>query len=354
MKKKKGICAFFKRTWQAVKCANFSDNKDSPDPRSGPSGLEPMNPADPQPDPSSLELTALQDPHPDPSALNSELMPVPGPSSLRPTPDTTREPVSFASLYEMGQRLGIGGFGTVFKGTCTSDGQQVAIKVIPKYKEDDYIVIPGYSKPLLVEVALNLRVKKSPISPNIVQMLDWFEEAHCHILILEYPQPCMTLNSFLKLNRRCLDENQARCFMLEAVLAAKHCMDRGVSHNDIRVDNILINTDTLQLKLIDFGCGELIEGCDDEDNQCRGHVVPELYVKYKYALSETVLSLGNLLYRMVEGQSALENNPRFDSNRCSKECQDLICLCMKYDPDETPTLEQLLEREWFKQGDDQE
>lgn len=49
-----------------------------------------------------------------------------------------------------------------------------------------------------------------------------------------------------------------------------------------------------------------------------GHVVPELYVAHKYALSETVLSLGNLLYRMVEGQSALENNPRFDSNRCSK------------------------------------
>ncbi len=47
-------------------------------------------------------------------------------------------------------------------------------------------------------------------------------------------------------------------------------------------------------------------------------MVPELYVAHKYALSETVLSLGNLLYRMVEGQSALENNPRFDSNRCSK------------------------------------
>ncbi len=125
MKKKIGIRAFFKRTWLAVKRANFSDNKVSPDPRSGPSGLEPMDPADPQPDPSSLEPTALQDPDPGPSSLNSELMPVPGPSSLRPTPDATHEPVSFASLYEMGQRLGIGGFGTVFKGTRASDGQQV-------------------------------------------------------------------------------------------------------------------------------------------------------------------------------------------------------------------------------------
>ncbi|XP_043080877.1 serine/threonine-protein kinase pim-3-like [Puntigrus tetrazona] len=149
-------------------------------------------------------------------------------------------------------------------------------------------------------------------------MLDWFEESDSHILILEYPQPCVTLDSFLKLNsNRCLDEDQARRFMLQAVVAAKHCMDRGIAHNDIRADNILINTDTLQLKLIDFGCGGLIEGCDDEDVPWRGHVVPELYVAHRYALSETVLSLGNLLHRMVIGRSALENDPWFNSSRCS-------------------------------------
>ncbi|KAK2885941.1 hypothetical protein QQF64_020559 [Cirrhinus molitorella] len=340
----------------------FCGNRISPDPQPGPSGLEQMAvqySADPQPGPSGLNPKALQNPsdsqlgpsvldrmalqdltnpklgssglepkaledpadlQPASSSLILELMPVPGPSSLRPTPDETDpdKSVPFAFLYETGQRLGIGGFGTVFKGTCKSDGQQVAIKVIPKRKEDDYIVVPGYSKPLIMEVALNLQVKKSQTSTNIVQMLDWFEEVCHHILILEYPQPCMTLNSFLKINKRRIDEIQARRFMRQAVFAAKHCMDCGVTHNDIRLDNILINADTLELKLIDFGCGELIEGCDDEDNQNREHVVPELYVAHKCALSKTVLSLGNLLYRMVEGQSALENNPRFDSNRCSK------------------------------------
>lgn len=101
-------------------------------------------------------------------------------------------------------------------------------------------------------------------------MLDWFEEKNHHILILEHPQPCETLLSFLKLNRPRLDENQARPLMLQVVHAARHCMGRGVAHNDIRVDNILVNTETLQLKLIDFGCGGLIEGCYDEDNQYRG------------------------------------------------------------------------------------
>ncbi|KAL0158918.1 hypothetical protein M9458_046994, partial [Cirrhinus mrigala] len=104
----------------------------SPYPQPGPSGLEPMtlqDPVDPQLGPSGLEPKALQDPadpQPGPSSLNSELMPVSCPSSLRLTPDTTDpdESVPFASLYEQGQSLGIGGFGTVFKGTRKSDGQQ--------------------------------------------------------------------------------------------------------------------------------------------------------------------------------------------------------------------------------------
>lgn len=81
----------------------------------------------------------------------------------------------------------------LFKGTYTSDGQQVEPLVLyplnlllhVKFSIGGFFFFffclwPGYSKPLLVEVALNLRVKKSPISPNIVQMLDWFEEAHSH------------------------------------------------------------------------------------------------------------------------------------------------------------------------------
>ncbi len=115
-----------------------------------------------------------------------------------------------------------------------------------------------------MEVALNLVVREPPKSPYIVQMYEWFEQHYRYILILEYPHPCETLLSFTLSNGGYLEETVARGLMRQAVLAAKHCLDRGVFHRDIKSDNILVNTETLQLKLIDFGCGKLFETSDYE------------------------------------------------------------------------------------------
>ncbi|XP_043116406.1 serine/threonine-protein kinase pim-3-like [Puntigrus tetrazona] len=80
--------------------------------------------------------------------------------------------------------------------------------------------------------------------------------------------------------------------MRQAVLAAKHCLDRGVFHRDIKSDNILVNTETLQLKLIDFGCGKLLETSEE--------------LKEGPAVRATVKSLGVLLFRMVNGISFVD------------------------------------------------
>lgn len=45
--------------------------------------------------------------------------------------------------------------------------------------------------------------------------------------------------------------------MLQLAIALHHCWDRGVFHNTY-MSNILINTDTLQLKIMDFRLAEHI------------------------------------------------------------------------------------------------
>ncbi|MGL5101475.1 MAG: protein kinase domain-containing protein [Plesiomonas sp.] len=50
-----------------------------------------------------------------------------------------------------------------------------------------------------------------------------------------------------------LDEKVARVLMRQAVQAAQHCIAHGVFHDFIDEENILINTNTLDIKLIDFG-----------------------------------------------------------------------------------------------------
>ncbi|KAK2903447.1 hypothetical protein Q8A67_008160 [Cirrhinus molitorella] len=101
MKKKKGICAFFRGTWKAVKhtalCCHRG-NKVAPEP----SSVQPVaqqDPADPQPGPSGLGLELSMDlgpsglksmliDVPDPDNLDFELTAVPGPPSVEMTRTT--------------------------------------------------------------------------------------------------------------------------------------------------------------------------------------------------------------------------------------------------------------------------
>lgn len=42
----------------------------------------------------------------------------------------------------------------------------------------------------------------------------------------------------------------------ELIDAAAVCCSRAVFHRDIKMPNLLVNTETLEVKLIDFGCGD--------------------------------------------------------------------------------------------------
>ncbi|XP_056105720.1 serine/threonine-protein kinase pim-3-like [Rhinichthys klamathensis goyatoka] len=265
--------------------------------------------------------------------------------------------VPFSEVYEVGDEIGEGGFGTVCEGISKFRREQVAIKFIPKRTtEDRCIAIPGCSKPLLAEVALNLLLNQPPISPYIVHMLDWFEEEDEYILILEYPQPCKDLQRFVVRNALRMNESQARDLMYQAVLGAKHCFDRGVFHRDIKLNNFLINTTTNQVKMIDFGSGDLLKSgyFGEFTGACRP---PEYYKILKYeAGPTTVWSLGVMMYRVMcrrhpfESFEDMNNGALMFNSRISRECQDLISRCLTREPTERATVEEILQHEWFRQG----
>ena len=109
-----------------------------------------------------------------------------------------------------------------------------------------------------VEVALLQTMGQPPACKNVVQLIEWFDEPQRYILILERPDPCVDLESYLQDLEENMTEEKARTIMLQAVEAANQCNLRGVMHRDVKGENILINTDTAEVKLIDFGCGDLV------------------------------------------------------------------------------------------------
>ncbi|XP_048020883.1 serine/threonine-protein kinase pim-2-like isoform X2 [Megalobrama amblycephala] len=329
-RKRKIICSFLNRLWKAMKspfrcCCPCSH----------------VNVVEPDVPPPDLE------PEPDPEPPS----PAPDHSRVKPINE------SFESLYNVGEMLGSGGFGRVYKGTRKFDGKKVAIKQMLKIDNDRYLHIPGHPKPLVTEVALLLMMRREPISPFVIHLYEWFEHPQTFTLVMEYPEPCGSLHDFITRNPQ-LCEPAAQVIMLQALLAVRHCIEHGVFHHDIHAQNFLLNKDTFHLTLIDFGCGQLFSSDGYESDIYIGapdYCPPEVLTKPRFhAIPTNVWALGVLLYKMVNACGPFRSRREitqakitFQNSTLSEECTDLISQCLARDPTKRPTLEQMFQHEWI-------
>ncbi|XP_039542937.1 serine/threonine-protein kinase pim-3-like [Pimephales promelas] len=95
--------------------------------------------------------------------------------------------------------------------------------------------------------------------PEIIKLLDWVDNTDHYFVVMERSFPCMDLSSFMKLHGGILDEQTARHVMRQVIHAAQISCKRGVLHLDIKLENLLVNHKTMEVKLTDFGCGALMK-----------------------------------------------------------------------------------------------
>lgn len=102
-----------------------------------------------------------------------------------------------------------------------------------------------------------LTLQRPPSCDHIIRLYDWFALKEHDIFVMEYPRPCITLFQFISRNRGRLNEKIARHIMFQLTVAARHCFDRGV-HHETYLRRVLININTLQLKLVQFSHAQFI------------------------------------------------------------------------------------------------
>ncbi|XP_039505728.1 serine/threonine-protein kinase pim-2-like isoform X2 [Pimephales promelas] len=260
------------------------------------------------------------------------------------------------SRFKIGKKLGVGGFGKVYEGKRLEDGLEVAVKFVKKFRSMQFVKVPGHPTILPLEVGMLTAVNRGPKVKEIIELLDWQDQHDKYIMVLERPPHCEDVFHFWVDHKRILREETARTIMAQATTAAQTCCDRGVFHGDIKLQNLLINKKTLEVKLIDFGCGRFLKesGYDDFCGTIT-YCPPEFDAFHRYhAKPATVWSLGMLLFQMVCGgypepeEHLMINDDIWSERHLSKDCCDLIRRLLQENPRRRIGLEQIISHNWFK------
>lgn len=159
-----------------------------------------------------------------------------------------RDP-SFSSRYEIGEKIGGGGMGTVYRGIQKSLDRPVAIKFMaPELRKE-----PGYPERFLAEA----KVASALVHSNVVGVFDHGLAQDVPFLVTEFVEGqtlhdmlkmrgSLTVPEVLEISRQLLDG-------LEAI----HRL--GIIHRDIKPVNILVTSSNPPgVKILDFGIAKAV------------------------------------------------------------------------------------------------
>ncbi|BAT87919.1 hypothetical protein VIGAN_05134200 [Vigna angularis var. angularis] len=197
--------------------------------------------------------------------------------------------------------------------------------------------------------------------PNILKIIDAFQDAHTSTIILQLCQP-RTL--FDRIADGPLPESHAASLTKQLLEALTHCHALGLAHRDIKPENLLFD-EANNLKLSDFGSAEWF----GEGRSMRGvvgtpyYVAPEVIMGREYDEKVDVWSCGVILYTMLSGippfygdsaaeifEAVLRANLRFPSTifrSVSLQAKDLLRKMICRDPSRRISALQALRHPWI-------
>ncbi|CAI2373779.1 unnamed protein product [Moneuplotes crassus] len=260
-------------------------------------------------------------------------------------------------FYKIGKVVGIGEYGTVREGwSLAEDSLKVAIKIL------DLKEIQKTFKSICCEVSS----LKQANHKNIIKLHQVFMDDKKVYLVLEYVDG-VDLSDFIVDGYK-LREKEVKYILQQMTSTIEYLHSIHICHRDIKLDNIMVNTDTFDIKLIDFGFSTNFSELDHLNCKCGTpyYVAPEV-LKGSYGKECDMWSIGIMTYYMLTGEPPFHSDSDsklFDSiikdevmyptkvwYNISSEARDFIEKLLIKDCKKRMTAEESLEHEWLYEGD---
>ena len=154
----------------------------------------------------------------------------------------------FKGGYKVNSLMTKSGNGTLYNGICRKTGREVVIKSIPRKNN-----LVWNSEGRKVPKEIKYHQIATSASSATVELIEYYEAKKTFILILEKPENSMDLFEFVK-TYGSIDFDSATRIIKAVATACYQFHLAGMSHRDIKHENILFNPQTKNVKIIDFGC----------------------------------------------------------------------------------------------------
>ncbi|KAH6582352.1 hypothetical protein BASA60_001957 [Batrachochytrium salamandrivorans] len=263
-----------------------------------------------------------------------------------------RSPVtSVDGSYALLDKIGKGSFGNVYKGTKIATGEVVAIKVLDLDTDEDEIS----------DVRTEIALLSTCDSPNVTRYHGSILNGSKLWIIMDYAGG----GSVRGLLKPGPIEERHIAVLAREVLSALVYLHRsvGIIHRDIKAANILLS-DTGQVKLCDFGVAGQITMTSARRHSFVGTpywIAPEIIKRSHYDFKADIWSLGITIIEMATGNPPFADQeprralfliprsrpPKLEGH-FSASIQEFIASCLKEEPEDRPTAENLLKFKFIR------
>jgi len=248
--------------------------------------------------------------------------------------------------FEVGDRIGVGGMGIVYRATYTKNGAQVALKVLSPEVSD--------SEALQRRFEREISILKKLQHPNIVRYYGGGRFGAQRFYAMELIVGG-SIEEYLCQKKK-LPWEEALDITMQVAKALEHAHDAGVIHRDLKPANLLMTRDR-QIKLTDFGIAR-------DTTATALTVAGKTVGTYAYMAPEQIrgkppvdkktdlYALGCVLFEMISGETPFQSDnqgemlmmhlqeepPRVTSlvPNCPSFVEDLIFRLLEKDPADRP------------------
>ncbi|KAF4274742.1 hypothetical protein CNMCM8812_004289 [Aspergillus fumigatus] len=251
--------------------------------------------------------------------------------------------------YQLGDCLGRGAFGSVYRALNWNTGETVAVKQIK---------LADLPKSELRVIMLEIDLLKNLDHPNIVKYHGFVKSAETLNIILEYCENG-SLHSISK-NFGRFPENLVGLYMSQVLHGLLYLHEQGVIHRDIKGANILTTKEGL-VKLADFGVASRTTGLSESSVVGTPYwMAPEVIELSGATTASDIWSLGCTVIELLEGKPPYYNlqpmpalfrivnddHPPLPQG-ASPAVKDFLMQCFQKDPNLRVSARKLLKHPWI-------